>query len=117
MNLKELVKQINELAGSKIAAKEFKVLNIKPKDAYGYIGVTIEIDGLKYKGSFKENCYLWHITCGESGEQFNPILTDEQAAEFYEFLCEQLHKEELKFWTEQKATAEKHLAELENDKK
>jgi len=117
MNLKELVKQANELAGRKIVAREFTLLSVKPKDAYGYVGATIEIDGLKYKGSFKENGYLWHVTYGESGDQFNPVLTDEQAAEFYEFLCEQLHEEELKFWTEQKATAEKRLAELENDKK
>lgn len=117
MNLKELVNQVNEIAGEKIAAKEFTLVAIKPQDVYGYVSATIEIDGLKYKGSFKENSHMWHMTYGESGDQFNPVLTDEQAAEFYEFLCEKLNEQELNFWTEQKAIAEKRLAELKNDKK
>jgi len=116
MNFKELVDQLNQIAGEKIAAREFTLVAIKSQDAYGYITATIDIDGVKYKGSFKENSHMWHMTYGECGEQFNPVMTDEQATDLYHFFETELDKQELEFWTAEKAKAEEHLKMLENKK-
>ena len=112
MNLKELVDQVNQIAGEKIAAKEFNNLELKPKDVYGYISASFDIDGVKYKGSFKENSHMWHITYGVSANQYDPVLSDEQANELYAYFNEELHKQELDFWTAEKAKAEEHLRQL-----